>query len=129
MLLVDSGIVIAYLRTREARLQELLQTRQAAVTGVVRAEVMAGAKDPADDADTELALNALGQVDFPHALWDDVGRNRGKLFAAGLSIPFNDVVLATLAIHLDIDLWSRDRHFPMIQAVLPALKLFREPTP
>ena len=37
------------------------------------------------------------------------------------------VVLATVAISNDIELWTRDTHFPMIQKVLPALKLFVEP--
>ena len=37
------------------------------------------------------------------------------------------VLLATIAIESDIELWTYDSHFALIQAVLPALRLFQEP--
>jgi hypothetical protein len=37
------------------------------------------------------------------------------------------VVLATVAIANDFELWTRDRQFTHIQRVLPTLKLFTEP--
>jgi predicted nucleic acid-binding protein len=42
-------------------------------------------------------------------------------------VPFPDVVLATVAIANGIELWTRDKHFALIQGVLPALRLFQEP--
>ena len=38
-----------------------------------------------------------------------------------------DVVIATVAIENDIELWTRDAQFQLIQRVLPRLKLFQEP--
>jgi predicted nucleic acid-binding protein len=37
------------------------------------------------------------------------------------------VAIATVAIANGIELWARDRHFPLIQSILPALRLFQEP--
>ena len=48
-------------------------------------------------------------------------------FSAGVTVPFPDVVLVTLAIDSGVELWTRDKHFALMQTVLPALKLFQEP--
>ena len=45
----------------------------------------------------------------------------------GVTVPFQDAFMATLAIANDIELWARDAHYPMIQSILPSLKLFQEP--
>src|SRR5436853_394603 len=47
--------------------------------------------------------------------------------AGGVTIPFVDAVIATVAIVNDVELWTRDAHFTLVQSVLPALKLFAEP--
>ena len=129
MVLVDTTVVIVYLRTRDLRLFSLFQAHTAAVTGIVRAEVLSGVRSPAELLQTPIVLDTFVQVDFPHTLWDRVGSNRAALRSSGLSVPFNDVVLATLAIELGVEVWSRDRHFALMQRVLPSLKLFQEPKP
>lgn len=60
-------------------------------------------------------------------MWDRVGDHLAALRSAGVTVPFADVVIATLAIENDIELWTRDRQFAIIQRVLPALRLFAEP--
>ena len=55
-----------------------------------------------------------------------MGDHLATLRAAGVTVPFPDAVLSMLAISLDIDLWTRDQHFSLIQKVFPALKLFLE---
>ena len=44
-----------------------------------------------------------------------------------MTVPFPDAVVATLAIANNLELWTRDAHFTLIQQWLPALKLFQEP--
>ena len=48
-------------------------------------------------------------------------RNPRILRAAGISVPFQDVVIATVAIANGVELWTRDQQFALIQQVLPAL--------
>ena len=36
-------------------------------------------------------------------------------------------LIATVAIEINIELWTYDSHFQMIQSVLPQLRLFQEP--
>jgi predicted nucleic acid-binding protein len=56
-----------------------------------------------------------------------VGDHLAELRRNGLTVPVPDAVIATLGMHLDIEVWSRDPHFPSMQRILPALKLFQEP--
>lgn len=64
---------------------------------------------------------------MPESCWDLVGENLAALYARGITVPFPDVVIATLGIENDIEVWARDPHFPVMQMVLPRLKLFQEP--
>ena len=64
---------------------------------------------------------------LPDSIWDDVGDNLAHLRTHGVTVPFADGVLATLAIANDLELWTRDPHFTLIQKWLPALQLFQEP--
>jgi predicted nucleic acid-binding protein len=41
---------------------------------------------------------------------------------AGVTVPFSDAIIATVAIENGVELWTRDRQFTLIQSVLPALK-------
>jgi predicted nucleic acid-binding protein len=64
---------------------------------------------------------------IPDALWTDVGTNAAFLRHRGLTVPFADVVIATVAVNAGMELWTYDNHFPLVQAVLPQLQLFQEP--
>ena len=127
MILLDTTLVFAQLRASDQRLLNLFQAHQAAICGITRAEVLHGVRNAADQSRFLAMLNGLPRVAIPEPLWDQVGLNLAALRAAGLSLPFSDVVIASVAIHFDMELWARDQHFPMIQNVLPALRLFPEP--
>lgn len=71
-------------------------------------------------------LDLFLAVPLPEGLWDQVGDALAALRAAGLTVPFADVVIAVAAIAHDLELWAHDRHFGDIQKVLTALKLFQE---
>lgn len=127
MILVDTSVVIDYAKGKDARLQALLPTLPVAICGITRAEMLHGARDPADRQKLLTLLATFAQVAIPDSLWDNVGDHLAALRAAGMPIPFQDVVIATVAISNGIKLWSRDQHFAAVQHVLPALVLFQEP--
>ncbi len=127
MILVDSSVVIDYTRGKDAKLLALFGTLHLAVCGIVRAEVIAGARSAADRSKLTATLNALTQIPIPDSLWDVVGDHLAALRVGGETVPFPDVVLATVASANGIELWTRDVHFRHIQRALPALMLFQEP--
>jgi predicted nucleic acid-binding protein len=127
MILADTSVVIAYLRSADAKLLALLKQQSAAICGITRAEVLYGVRKPSDHARFSAALNALQHVPIPDDLWDTIGLNLAKLRTAGFPMSLADVAISSLALHLNIELWARNQHFSIIQTVFPTLRLFKEP--
>lgn len=105
------------------------QAEDAAICGVTRAEVLHGSRDAKHAVRFTAALDSFRQEAIPELLWDTIGANLASLRSRAVTVPFADVIIATLAIALDVELWTRDKQFGMIRSVLPALKLFQEPKP
>jgi predicted nucleic acid-binding protein len=127
VILIDTTIIIDYSRGRDAKVASLLPTLSAAVCGVVRAELLCGARDARHRANLMTLLGAFHQIAIPELLWDEIGDHLAQLRSAGVTVPFTDVVISAVAIENDIELWARDAQFGLIQRVLPRLKLFHEP--
>ena len=127
MILAETSIVIDFLRAPTPRVLHIIQGHQAAICGVTVAEIYAGARSPADFARYDTSLALFGAVPVALDVWPRLGRNIAGAGASGITVPFADILIATLAIDLDLELWQNDRHFPLIQSVLPRLKLFQEP--
>jgi predicted nucleic acid-binding protein len=95
---------------------------------VVRAEVLHGARDESHYRKLVTALAAFPQLPIPESMWDSVSRYLFSLRIKGLTVPFNDVIIAAVAIENDLELWTRDQQFTLIQPVLHQLRLFQEPS-
>ena len=51
--------------------------------------------------------------------------NLYKLRKGGLSVPFPDAIIATVALKYDIPVWTGDGHFQLMQNILKDLKLYQ----
>jgi predicted nucleic acid-binding protein len=127
MILVDTSVIVDFLRSPTTAMLEWLRDNEAAICGVTRAEVLAGVRNQADLRRVSASLDALGQVPVSEAVWQALGRNLFALRAAGTTVPFADALIATVAVENDLSLWARDAHYPRIQAIVTALRLFPEP--
>ena len=127
MILADTSVVIDFLRTADAKMRSIVVSHDAAICGVTRAEVLNGSRSPQHRGKLIRGLALFQQVSIADALWDQVGDNLGTLRKKGVTVPFPDVVIATVAIENDVELWARDAQFLLIQRVLPRLRLFQEP--
>lgn len=126
MILIDTSVLVDYLRSPSDRMLRLFEEKAGAICGVTRAEVLAGARNPDDLDRIASSLDVLEQVAIVDELWDLLGKNLSLLRAAGVTVPLADAMIATLAIENDVELWTRDAHFVRIQGVLPGLRLFQE---
>jgi predicted nucleic acid-binding protein len=127
VILADTSVVIDYVQGKDAKLARLISQHPVAVCGIVRAELLCGARDPAHGANLLVLLATFAQLSIPEAIWDIVGDNLAALRRRGITVPFPDALIATLGIENDIEVWARDPHFPMMQRALPQLRLFQEP--
>jgi len=117
------------LRSPTDHVLRLFEENSAAICGVTRAEILAGARNPADLDRIAGSLDVLEQVPIVEELWDLLGKNLSLLRAAGVTVPLADAMIATLAIENDLELWTRDAHFVRIQGVLTKLRLFQAAPP
>jgi predicted nucleic acid-binding protein len=127
MILLDTTVVIDYTRAKDPALQALFSSLSLGVCGIVRAEILAGWRSASDRTKLVTILDGLTQVSTPDSIWDATGDTLAELGRNGLTVPVPDAVIATLGMDLDVEIWSRDPHFPAMQKHLPRLKLFQEP--
>jgi predicted nucleic acid-binding protein len=127
MILVDTSVVIDFSRTGDPKLARLFALHDAAVCGVARAEVLHGARDPAHRGRLLTMLASFRHVPIADDIWDAVGDHSAELRRNGVTLPFGDVILLTVAIREGVEFWTRDAQFGHARRVLPALQLFTEP--
>jgi predicted nucleic acid-binding protein len=62
MILVDTSVAIDYARGKDAKLVALMHTLPVVVCGIVRAELLCGARDPKHRSDLLALLAAFNQL-------------------------------------------------------------------
>jgi predicted nucleic acid-binding protein len=127
MILIDTNVVIDYLRSSDPKLLRDLPTLPVAVCGVTRAEILGGQRSAKQRSREVAVLDSFIQLPIQDVVWDQVGDHLAALRAGGVTVPFQDVVIATVAITSGIELWTRDQHFGLVRSLVPALRLFAEP--
>lgn len=127
MILVDSSVVIDWVRGKDAKLQTLMPSLPVAICGLTQAELLHGSRDPAHRQKLLSDLATFQLLPIADSIWIAVGDNLASLRRSGITVPLADAAIATLGMANDIEVWARDPHFSMIQSILPALKLFSEP--
>jgi len=128
MILLDTNIIVDCWRNpaEEARLRAIRQAP--CICGVVLAELLYGASNEREAVGMQEALSAFQLLETYPDIWRCLGMNLAALRRAGLVIPLPDVLLATMAIEHNVQLWSRDKHFVRMQQVLPSLQLYKPET-
>jgi predicted nucleic acid-binding protein len=120
--LVDSSTWSDFLRGENAartRVDALLADDDAAITGIVLAEVLSGARDRPAFLRLERLLEALPFLREPAGVWLRVAETRFTLARGGYQAAITDLVIAIVAFDAGHTLLTRDRDFERIRAVVP----------
>lgn len=123
MVLLDSNILIDYYKSRTSELAEKIDSMQIAVCGIVKSEVLHGARD---DEEFDKILNSLKTFELfviDEYDYEMVGLLINTLRRNGIQVPLPDAIIAFEAMKYDAELWTNDKHFKLIQSVYPELKL------
>lgn len=124
MILVDSNILIDYYRDRKSELAKKIDSMQIGICGVVKSEVLHGAKNY-DEVDNILAsFNTFDLLHTDEYDFEGVGLILKTLREHGVTVPLTDVMIAFCAMKYDVPVWTQDGHFRLIQSLYPELGLF-----
>jgi predicted nucleic acid-binding protein len=122
MTLVDSSAWIEFLRRKgdpvaKDKVARLLEAGLTAYTCPIEFELLSGVK-PAEEADLKQALHLSQHIPFTRADWHEAALLERKLRSSGVTIPRNDLFVATVAIRAGLTLSCRDTHFDAISRVV-----------
>ena len=125
MILADTNIFIDFWNNPTEDLKNVFLKEDIAVCGVVRAELLHGAVSAKDFANITTMLEAFDEFNLEIPDWQILGDNLYNLRRKGISIPFSDAIIATIALKHDIPIWTGDKHFLLIQSVLTGLNIYQ----
>ncbi len=127
-ILVDSSIWVEFFRRPEApvslELDGLLAHRLVCTTGVVKAEVIPGARTSKDFRRLRRLFDALPLAPEREGFWSHLTRFQYRLRSKGvLGIGIPDLIVATVAIQNRKMVFSIDEDFPRMAPHIP-IRLF-----
>lgn len=119
--LVDTSVWIPFFRPKTAkplrdRIDELLRARSAAVNGMIRLELLAGARGDKEFQDLQATLGLIINLSWPEELWDKAASLGFRLRRQGLTFSTPDLVVATSALEHHAVLVHADADFDRIAA-------------
>jgi len=118
MALIDTSAWIEFLRKSgdvsvKAWVEQLLVVQAAAYTCPVRFELLAGTRD-SECGMVEEALSYARHHVFEARDWEMAATTYRELRNLGVTVPRDDVLIATVARRLQLPILCRDRHFDII---------------
>ncbi|HKB91593.1 MAG TPA: PIN domain-containing protein [Opitutaceae bacterium] len=128
MVLIDSSVWIEALRRSgslevKVSLEALLEAFEATLCSPIKLEVLGGARVQERKALAEY-FDILPYDPMPESTWQEAIELSWKLRDAGVTVPWNDLLIACRAIALKTRLYSCDKHFEVIAQHAP-LRLYR----
>ena len=121
MVLVDSSVWIELFRKKgdvvtSLAVENLIEEMQACLCGIVKLEVLGGARD---DEKTVIAnlFSLVPYIQQTDAVWDEVVRFQWRVRKHGLTIPWSDALIAAIANRNGHRIYSRDKHFDSLASL------------
>ena len=128
MILVDTNVIIDFWNTPNDVAAKIFEDNEIATCGVIKTELLRGSNSEGQFSQMEEALNDFIYLPFSEKDWISLSKQFITLKQNGLAVPFQDAMIAYLAIKHNCELWTNDKHFKLMQVVLPALRLFNSET-
>ena len=117
--LVDTSVWIFALRRNSPeairrRLGDLLDLDAVATCGLIELELLGGTRDEAEFNRLGMRLSGLRRLQIESGDWPAAARLAFDLRRAGITVPFTDALLATIARHNGTVLLHADRDFDLM---------------
>ena len=126
MILVDTNIIIDFWNKPTAKVKKIFEKNDIAICGVIKTELLRGSNSDSQFLHIETALSGFYYLDFIENDWIELAKQFITFKRTGLTVPFQDAVIAYLGIKYDCKIWTNDKHFKLMQTAIPKLKLYEE---
>lgn len=126
MILADTNVIIDFWDNPNDEYARIFEDNEIATCGVIKTELLRGSNSEKQFSQIEEALNDFSYFSFSEKDWISLSKLFITLKKNGLAVPFQDAMIAYLAIKHDCEVWTNDKHFKLMQVVLPSLRLFRQ---
>jgi predicted nucleic acid-binding protein len=122
MVIIDTSAWVEFFRRDgdplvKLAVKGLLDAYQCALCGPVELEFLGGARAH-EVARIRAGFDAIPYVRSDDKLWRLAAANYSGLRAAGHTVPWNDILIATLALRRNHSVYAHDKHFPIMAEVL-----------
>lgn len=124
MILVDTNIIIDFWNNPTDEVKKVFSENEIAICGVVKTELLRGSNSDEQFHQIEEALSVFSYLAFTERDWIELAKLFVTLRRNGLVVPFQDAIIAYLAMKQNYEVWTNDKHFKLMQVVLPKLRLF-----
>ena len=124
MILVDTNIIIDFWDKPTDETRKIFEDNDVAICGVIKTELLRGSNSESQFSQMENALNDFSYLSFSEKDWLTLAKMFITLKQNGLIVPFQDAMISYLAIKNNCEVWTNDKHFKLMQVILPDLRLF-----
>lgn len=124
MVLLDTNIIIDMWKNSEDATADIIKNEEVCICGVVKSELMHGAVSNKNLDEISIKLSYLEEINIKDTEWDDFGKFLYKLRTNGLTLPYADAMIAFIAIKNNLSIMTKDKHFKLINVIVPELKLY-----
>ena len=126
MILADTNVIIDFWDKPNDEYAKIFEDNEIATCGVIKTELLHGSSSEKQFSQIEEALCDFTYLSFSEKDWISLSKLFITLKKNGLAVPFQDAMIAYLAIKYNCEVWTNDKHFKLMQIVLPELRLFRQ---
>ena len=124
MILADTNIIIDFWNKPAVAAEKIFSENDIAICGVIKTELLRGSQSADDFAQIQMSLADFYYLNFAENDRVALAKQFITLKKHGLVVPFQDAMIAFLAIKYDCEVWTNDKHFKLMQTAIPQLKLF-----
>ncbi|TVP78649.1 MAG: PIN domain nuclease [Puniceicoccaceae bacterium] len=127
MVLIDTSAWIEFFRRDgdpavKLAMQALIEALEATLCGPVEMEFLGGAL-PHERRRIQSRFDILPYLSNDQKIWRQAATHYATLRSQGITVPWNDVLVATLALHHNYRTYAVDRHFEIMATHL-GLRLY-----
>ena len=123
-ILADSNVFIDFWKNPNQKIIDTFAEEDVVICGVVKSELLHGARSDTDLNKISDLLSEFEELNFEESDWGKLGEQLYKLRTKGITVPFQDAIIALLSVKYDVPVWTNDKHFSHMQRVITELKLY-----